>query len=310
MMKKSNFPIAALREILNTHVAFMDEEALHSTLEMLVGNLNAHVALQLADYPQPVRMALDGTPLAEEAGMSGEPGNSGEPVPFINVMRLEGDVLRNSGMCSQGSMDMKEDMMQAVDAGATAHIIIINSGGGSAYSVYDYRDMIDYAREAGQPVIAYIRGCACSAAYALAMMCDKILCFSEHDLVGSIGCLCAVNVATQDKENQYSFQTLRIVYADKSTKKNNAYREAVKGNMEPYRQMANDLCLVFHDLVRQYRPQAATDEYLTGDHYDACDVLGNLVDEVGVPFQRAVDLAFSMAEDRKLAQRKAGTTWK
>ena len=306
---KTTNAYAALREVITTLEWYMLPTALHASRDMFIQG----IALRGEVKPAEVQSRLfnaDGTPYDPDADPAdGATVPDGSPSGLINLMRLEGDVLRNGGLCAMGSMDMKEILMAYADKGVKAHIIIINSGGGSAQATYDFIDMIDYAHSKGQPVIAYVRGCAASAAYFLAMLCDKVLTFSEHDILGSIGAMVALFTQEPGTTNQYTMETYREVYADKSPMKNHAYREAEKGNMQPYKEMANRSCEAFHAAVRKYRP-AVKQEQMTGEIWDAIEVLGTLCDEAGVPISRAFELANELAENYQIAARKAGTKWK
>lgn len=303
MIKTTN-PVAAIREVITTLNWYMLPTALHAIRDMFIQGIAIR---QKVDANEVACRLFNSNGTAVTYEQMEEP--TFDPTGCINLMRLEGDVLRNGGLCAMGSMDMKEILMAYADKGVKAHIIIINSGGGSAQATYDFIDMIDYAHSKGQPVIAYVRGCAASAAYFLAMLCDKVLTFSEHDILGSIGAMVALFTQEPGTTNQYTMQTYREVYADKSPMKNHAYREAEKGNMEPYKKMANESCEAFHDAVRKYRPQVK-EAQMNGEIWDAIEVLGTLCDEVGQPISRAFELANELAENYQIAARKAGTTWK
>lgn len=300
----NNTHTAALREVLTTLNWYMLPTALHASRDLFLRGIALRGEVKAAEV-QSVFYHTDGTPVSYEDAHD----PMFDPTKCVNVMRLEGDVLRNSGLCAMGSMDMKEILMAYADKGVKAHIIIINSGGGSAQATYDFIDMIEYAHAKGQPVIAYVRGCAASAAYFLAMLCDKVITFSEHDILGSIGAMVALFTQKPGTTNQYTMETYREVYADKSPMKNHAYREAEQGNMEPYKEMANKSCEAFHAAVRKYRP-AVKQEQMTGETWDAIEVVGTLCDEVGQPLSRAFELAAELAEDYQLQQRKQGTVWK
>lgn len=141
----------------------------------------------------------------------------------IHVMKVDGPILRNTGMCALGSIDQKEEIIAAANEGVMGHIIIINSGGGCATSIHDYEDAMNYCREKGQPVVAFVRGTAASAAYALAACCDHIKAYSEYDVVGCIGCMAAFFTNKDGDKDSITQETYREVYATKSPKKNEVF---------------------------------------------------------------------------------------
>lgn len=67
-------------------------------------------------------------------------------------------------------------------------LLHISSGGGEAYKVFSScNEVKDLAAKHGIELIAYVDGQACSAAYAWASICDRIIAHPESNSIGSIG---------------------------------------------------------------------------------------------------------------------------
>lgn len=223
----------------------------------------------------------------------------------VNIMYIDGPITRNDAACSFGSIRFKERFIDASKSGVLAHVIVINSPGGSASAIYDYKDAIEFAREKGQPVIAFIKGMGCSAAYAAAMMCDEIACYSEHDDVGSIGAMGALRIVKPGAVNSITQETTVEVYADVSPLKNNISRAAEQDDLQPLKDLVNKSGEDFVRMVEVYRPNSLP-EQRTGDVYLAKDVIGTLVDKIS-DLDSCIADAVEMAQNNLRIQRQNNT---
>ena len=197
---------------------------------------------------------------------------------IVNVLNVNGPITRDGGGCSYGSREHRDWLMRAADMEeVVAHVLIINSGGGASASKYDYEQAIDYIRSKGQPVVAYIDGMACSAAYALACMADEVYVMNPNNEVGCIGTMCAFYQQRHGDQNTVTQERYVELYADGSPYKNREFREAAEGNYEAMIADINKSAEDFKALVRKHRPQV-TEEQLKGDTFKAADVMGTLVD--------------------------------
>ena len=197
---------------------------------------------------------------------------------IINVLNVCGPITRDGGGCSYGSRDHRDWLMHAADMPETiGHVIIINSGGGSSASKYDYEQAIDYIHSKGQKVIAFIDGMACSAAYALASMCDEVYVMNLNNEVGCIGTMCATYLQRHGDVNAVTQERYIELYAEGSPYKNREFREAAEENYEEIMKIISASAEDFKALVREKRPDV-TEEQLKGDTYKAGEVIGTLVD--------------------------------
>lgn len=216
----------------------------------------------------------------------------------ISVLRISGPILRNGGACSYGSLRHKEWMMNAADRrNVIGHLLVIDSPGGSYYSMFDYEDAISYARGKGQPIIGLVRGMAASCAYAAAMMCDEVYTFGLHANVGCIGSMIAGYLQKSEDVNAVTQERYVELYAEDSPYKNRGSRDAAEGNYDRWMEMLNESCSQFHARVRKYRPQV-TEEQMKGELYDSGDVIGTLVDGEG-NMQSCIDRIIELSETQE-----------
>lgn len=223
----------------------------------------------------------------------------------VNIMYIDGPITRNGADCSYGSIEFKERFIDAAKSGVMAHVIVINSPGGSANAIYDYKDAIDFAREMEQPIIGFIKGMGCSAGYAVAMMCDKVFCYSDHDEVGSIGSMGALMILKPGAVNSITQEQYVEVYAESSPLKNIIPRSATQNDLQPLQELVNKSADEFIQMVEACRPNSLPDQR-TGDIYMAKDVVGSLVDGIS-DLDGCIADAVEMAQDNIRAQRQNNT---
>lgn len=199
---------------------------------------------------------------------------------IINVVSISGPITRGGGACSYGSKEIRDMLMDlSGNTQVIGHIFSIDSPGGSSEAKYDFEQAISAAREAGQKTIAHIDGNACSAAYALASLCDEIYYTHPRNEVGCIGTMAAFGMNRHGDENAITKEKYVELYAEGSPYKNREFRAAASEE-EDYSLIQADLdrsAEDFKNMVRSMRPNV-TDEQLLGDTYPAGEVEGTLVD--------------------------------
>lgn len=199
----------------------------------------------------------------------------------INVIRIEGAILRNGDACSYGSKEHRDIIKRAADDSHTiGHIILVDSGGGSSAAKYDYEDAISYARSKGQPVIGLVDGRACSAGYAPMAMCNEAYSVGLHDEIGCIGTMAAFYTSMNGDKNSITQEQYVEVYAKESPYKNKEFRNAAKGDNTEIEKEVSALCKDFQDMVAKYRPQT-TEEQRKGAVYKSGEIFGTLLDGQG-----------------------------
>jgi len=113
-------------------------------------------------------------------------------------------VMTMCGLVGTSYQQLEEDVEEAIEDGNTTIILNFSSGGGSAAHCFEtannIRAMCD---EAGVKLIGYIDEIACSAAYAIACVCDELY-INPTACAGSIGCVVALlDTSEHDKEEGY-----------------------------------------------------------------------------------------------------------
>lgn len=99
------------------------------------------------------------------------------------------------------------------DPGITAVILDIDSPGGVAFGPGEFAGMV---RAAAKPVVAYVGGMGCSAAYWIASAADEVV-VNASALVGSIGVVVAAEV--QEKADRDGYRQFDIVSSNAPDKR-------------------------------------------------------------------------------------------
>jgi len=261
----------------------------HGILPTLMYNANNHVALATVEKKRPmlavaggdfireVQVTEDGAAVPRYDGW-GENLLSKMSVPFVNVMPVSGPITRNGDACTYGSKDIRDWMMEAADNRyCRAHVIVINTPGGSAWAKNDFKQAIDYAHERGQRVYALIDGLCASAGMYLASFCDEVYVVNLKDQLGCVGVMASF-FTLGDGEKIYTNETYHEYYATKSINKNKEIRDIANDN---------DATLLIAELDKledEFRTDMqasftnATDEHLDGKVFYADEVMGVLCD--------------------------------
>lgn len=306
-----------LLEILTTKQWMIMPEFIHGSRAMWEQNLNGHIALEAKPKKQPYMMQLikgengaapeikdyqvteDGKTLPRWC--DGYNVLAAMKVPFVNVMPVSGPITREGGACSYGSMDLRDWLMEATNnENCKGHIFVINTPGGSAWSINDFQQAIEYAHEHGQKVYAFIDGLCASAGMYLASVCDEVYYMHPKDMLGSIGVLGAFYTEKNGSYNQYTNETYHEVYDPESYDKNKWYRDMAE-DPENDKELIEDLKqsgIEFRAAIKKAFP-AAKEEHIHGKLFEAEKVKGILCDgqmTLGEVVTRAFEVANGSAQ--------------
>lgn len=229
-----------------------------------------------------IGMTANGEKLQFSMSSNDDKGNGREPSEetnqFVAVLPVCGPITRNGDACSYGSIDFRDMMIQTSNHEECKGVIVyINSGGGSANAIPDYKYAIDYAHKQGKKVVALVDGDCYSAAMYLAVLCDEIYYVNVKDGFGSIGVYGGFYTMKSGEKNAYTNETWNEVYATQSYNKNEWYRKATDGDYSLLQSDLDALCEEFMSDVKAARPNV-TDEHLHGATFDAKEVEGILND--------------------------------
>ena len=212
---------------------------------------------------------------------------------IVNVVVIDGPVTRDGDGCSYGSKDHRDQILYAnTIPQVKGHIFILNTPGGAASARIDYEQAIADCRDKGKPTVAWVDGLCCSAGQLVAALCDRTIVMNGRNTMGCIGTMCAFWGVPHNTVDQDGCRYIELVSVT-SPDKNAEYREAVAGDTGKLQAELDRLGEEFRETVRQNRPMVG-EEHLTGKTFDAQDVMGALVDEVG-GYDRAIEAVFELA---------------
>lgn len=262
----------------------------HGILPTLMYNSNNHIALGTVEKKQPYLAIAGGSDYIRDAQVT----EDGEVIPrynwdgsnllarmkepFVNVIPIDGPITRNGDACSYGSKEIRDWMMEAAgNKFCRAHVLVINTPGGSAWAKNDFQQAIDFAHQQGQRVYGLIDGLCASAGMYLASFCDEVYVVNLKDQLGCVGVMASF-FTLGDGEKLYTNETYHEYYATKSVNKNKEYRDIANDN---------DATLLIEELDKleaEFRADmqrsfpAATDDHLDGKVFYADEVMGILCD--------------------------------
>ena len=189
------------------------------------------------------------------------------------------------------------------DEAVVGVVELVNSGGGS---VFGTSELAIYKEDYPKPIVTYTTGLCCSAAYYIASSSKYIVASSKSVIVGSIGVMTTfVNFTNYYKKMGIDVKEL---YSSTSSLKNDAHRQAQKGNFKAYTDgILFDLDKNFMEFVSKHRAD------LTQRVLDGADMIAEqgmqegLIDEIGsmdVAIQKVQDLAIVNTNNKMATEKK------
>ena len=263
----------------------------HGILPTLMYNSNNHIALTFEEKKQPYLAVANGEDFIRDSQVT----EDGEVIPrynwdgtsllsrmkepFVNMIPVDGPITRNGDACSYGSKEIRDWLMEAAaNKYCRAHVLIVNTPGGSAWAKNDFQQAIDYAHENGQRVYMLIDGLCASAGMYLASFCDEVYVVNLKDQLGCVGVMASFFTLKNGEKNQFNSETYHEYYATKSINKNKEYRDIANDDdatllIEELDELEAD----FRSDMQKSFPKA-TDDHLDGKLFDADEVMGILCD--------------------------------
>lgn len=176
---------------------------------------------------------------------------------------VDGAVLVNvSGPLSSrrgGCFDSYDSILSRVDAALAAKpkavVLVIDSPGGMAQGCFEAtHELRARCRAAGVPLLAYVEGSACSAAYALACAAEKIA-VKPTSVVGSIGVF--ETLADQSAADAAMGLAYRIVTSGERKTDANVHVPISDGAVSAAQAAVDQLAGLFFSLVEEMRGVSA-----------------------------------------------------
>lgn len=243
--------------------------------EIICGALMQH--LGIANFARIDGVTLDASDLRQraESAMDGDRprtryyelvnGTAFIPVEGTLVQKL-GGLDPWSGQCGYDQIERK--LGEAMnDPNVKRMLFEIDSPGGEVSGCFALADKIYQAsaRNGGKPIYAYANEMACSAAYALACVCDKVF-MPETAVVGSVGVWTLLAEMTQRLKADGIKVTLRRAGDRKA--RGGPYEEWDDQTLDKIDSWIEDTRAIFANVVAQGRGMSADDVLATeGDWY-------------------------------------------
>jgi hypothetical protein len=264
----------------------------HGILPTLMHNSNNHIALAVVEKKRPFLAVAGGSDYIRDAQVT----EDGEVVPryngwgenllvqmrepFVNVIPIDGPITRNGDACSYGSKEIRDWMMEAAgNKFCRAHVLVINTPGGSAWAKNDFQQSIDFAHQKGQRVYGLIDGLCASAGMYLASFCDEVYVVNQKDQLGCVGVMASFFTLKNGDKNQFNSETYHEYYDPESTDKNKEIRDIAEDDdasllIEELKKLGEE----FRADMKKSFPSADVDLHLKGKVFDADEVMGILCD--------------------------------
>ena len=230
----------------------------------------------------------------DEIDDSSESASQSPQSKVINVIPMRSVLTKHDQECGpRGTRTLGKRLVDAdADENVIGHILLIESGGGSASAV---PEMTDAIQKCTKPIVVWIDGMACSAAYYIACYCSEIIAGRDFDSVGSIGTMTMFEGRKSKSPENEDGEVSVTIYADGSEEKNAGVEAAINDfNFTIIKEKSlNPFNKKFHADVMANRPQVLATQ-LRGATYFAQDVVGSLVDSIG-EFSTAIDRVLALA---------------
>jgi signal peptide peptidase SppA len=178
-------------------------------------------------------------------------------VPLVGVMAKRANMfMQISGGVS--TRKVANDLAQAInDPQVRAIVMEVDSPGGHVDGVMELAEMVAGARASGKPVVSWISGAGCSAAYWVASAADRVVISEDTTLVGSIGVV-ATHVDVSRREEVLGIKTTEIT-AGKYKRIASAHQPLSEEGRQSIQEQVDAIYSVFVDQVAANRGTSAED---------------------------------------------------
>lgn len=279
---KFNYKLS--KEIYGLTPWLVDPHSFHSLMAILDNSRNG-IELDLPDEKHNSISALQINSKATITDRQFKWGSipNDENLQAVGIINIDGVITKSGGASSYGMDETARTMIKmSQDSRIIGFIVYSDSGGGSSSAVDIMREAIHEVRQS-KPVYGLIQkgGMACSAMYGIIAACEKIYSEDEMAFVGSAGTMIQFSSYPKEAVNQDGLKHRRI-YATKSTKKNEAFEEAI--NNDNYQLMINNVLDPINDKfinnLLSDRPALEGSSYEDGRDLYAKDGIGSFIDGI------------------------------
>jgi ClpP class serine protease len=199
-----------------------------------------------ADARQKALQERDGEPLKNAHATTVRKG--------VAIIPVYGPLFRHASLFTAISgatsyEDVRKDFQKALeDPGVSAIVLDVNSPGGEADGCGELADAI-YAARGIKPIVAYVGGMGCSAAYWIGSAAGRIVA-SPSAIVGSIGVRSAV-IDDSERDKREGVRSVEIISSRAPNKRDLPVDDAVIAKAQ---RICDDLEDVFIERVTKTRP--------------------------------------------------------
>lgn len=235
--------------------------------------------------------------LINAAGSSMQAGDETAGQKVVAVINIKSPIYKYDQECGPTGTQSKIAALEKLkNRDEIAGVVLdIDSGGGQAYGTPEF---YDYLRAYPKPVVSYTGGLMCSAGYYIGSAGDHIVANKRAEAIGSIGAYTQM----LDLSGYYEKQGAKIhtIYADKSTEKNKAYRDALKGDYAAYiKQELNPLVDDFIADIQAARPNVNEAVFKGATYSGPAALKQGLVDSLGT-LQDAINMVFELSKSKSI----------
>jgi ClpP class serine protease len=283
--------LPAIFNEITTSVWMFSEQSAKGQMLLLASLLNGKLDENKIDYSEErkksalrlVTFDAAGIHHVSEYGEYSSPENA--PENSISLIEINGAITKNDQYCGPSGTKTKANLLMRADQtdNIQAHILYIDSGGGSGNAALEFSRMI--RDDIQKPVFAFIDDLGASAAYWIAASCDYVYANSTFAQAGSIG----TYISIADLEEYWKNEGIKWIdiYAKQSKDKNKPYLDALNGDTKLLEEDATKFNANFIGSIKKLRKgklnfEAGSDEDpFTGKLFNAdiAESIG-LVDEI------------------------------
>lgn len=213
----------------------------------------------------------------------------------VAVIPLHGATIKYWNCSNDGTLALAEYMeVCASREDVIGFVLDVDSPGGAVNSIMPLVQAIRFVRSMGKPIVAHCDQCA-SAALWIASQCDAVYMDNEMSEIGSLGAYASV---LDNRTNLQTGEKIIYVYADESSDKNKAVREALEGRYDTMKKELSTLVERFRTAVEKGRPKLDTkaEGVLTGAMFYTQDAIAVGLADGQLSLQECIENVFIRAE--------------
>jgi len=131
----------------------------------------------------------------------------------VNVLPIRGILTKHDQDCGPRGTRTYGNRLLAADEqkNVIGHIMVVESGGGQSTSVVELTDAMLKCKK---PIVVWIDGMACSAAYYISCYAKEIIASRDTDWIGCIGTMCVYEGRKSKSEANEDGEIQVTIYAD------------------------------------------------------------------------------------------------